>query len=77
MIHIGKTHEDYKNVELCVDGWTVKTVDNCQVGEDNCEDTLEGDIELSHIEAEKYLGQIISSDSKNTKNILKMRNKGI
>ena len=77
VIHIGSEHEEYKNVELCVDGWVVKTVENFQTGQDVCEDTLDEDIELSHIEAEKYLGQIISSDSKNTKNILKMKNKGI
>ena len=41
------------------------------------EDTLEGDTELSHMNSEKYLGQIISSDGKNTRNIKKIRNKGI
>ena len=33
--------------------------------------------EMSHIDTEKYLGQIISSDSKNTYNIESLRNKGI
>ena len=32
---------------------------------------------LSHVNYERYLGQIISSDSKNTANITKLRNKGI
>ena len=41
------------------------------------EDTLEGDTELSQMNSEKYLGQIISSDGKNTRNIEKIRNKGI
>ena len=33
--------------------------------------------EISHVNSERYLGQIISSDSKNMKNIIKLRNKGI
>jgi hypothetical protein len=33
--------------------------------------------EISHLNSEKYLGQILSSDSKNLKNITKLRNKGI
>ena len=42
------------------------------------EDTLGEDInEISHINSEKYLGQIISSDSKNSSNIEMLRNKGI
>ena len=32
------------------------------------EDTLTGNMEISHMDAEKYLGQIISADGKNTKN---------
>ena len=32
---------------------------------------------MSHIETEKYLGQTLSSDGKNTANIKKMKNKGI
>ena len=48
-----------------------------ETGNTTLEDTLDHDIELSHVNSEKYLGQIISSDSKNTKNIQKMKNKGI
>ena len=77
VIHIGKEHEAYKNVEQCVNGWVVKNVSEFETGNTTLEDTLDHDIELSHVNSEKYLGQIISSDSKNTKNILKMKNKGI
>ena len=66
-----------KNVEQCVNGWVVRTVNEFETGKTFLKDTLENDIELSHVNAEKYLGQVISSDSKNTKNILKMKNKGI
>ena len=77
VIHIGSDHESYKNVEQRVNGWVVKSVKEFETGRTLLEDTLVDDIELSHVNSEKYLGQIISSDSKNTKNILKMRNKGI
>ena len=44
----------------------------------NWNDTLNEDMnEISHINYEKYLGQVISSDSKNTHNIEQLRNKGI
>ena len=33
--------------------------------------------EMSHLNSEKYLGQILSYDAKNTKNITELRHKGI
>ena len=67
-----------KNIELCVDGWTVNNVDSYEKEETKWEDTLDNDMkEISHIDSEKYLRQIISSDSYNTLNIAKLRNKGI
>lgn len=33
--------------------------------------------EISHLDSDKYLGQVLSSDSKNSENITKLRNKGI
>ena len=41
------------------------------------QDTLDSLMELSHVDSEKYLGQILSSDGTNTKNIQKIKNKGI
>ena len=77
VLHTTKEHEQYKNSELYVDGWILKDVINVVTGETTKEDTLEGNMEISHPDAEKYLGQILSSDGKNSKNIEKMRNKGI
>ena len=77
-MHIGKNHEEYKNVQLFIDGWSVDTVDNYDTGEKEYEDILERDMkEISHTNDERYLGQLISSDSKNVQNITKLRNKGI
>ena len=78
IMHIGNKQEDYKNVQLFVDGWEVQTVDNYTAGEEEWIDTpAENMNAISHIDSERYLGQIISSDSKNIKNITKLRNKGI
>ena len=60
-----------------MDGWSLKNVSNVETGESAREDISEGDMEISHPEAQKYLGQIVSADGKNSKNIEKMRNKGI
>ena len=60
-----------KNVEQCVNGWVVRTVKEFETGKTFLKDTLENDIELSHVNAKKYLRQVVSSDSKNAKNILK------
>ena len=78
MMHVGNKHEDYKNNQLYVDGWDVKTVESYTAGEKDWIDTpVESMKEISHVNSERYLGQIISSDSKNTANITKLRNKGI
>ena len=77
VMRTNKDHEEFKNVELYVDGWKMKNVTNVETGERERKDTFEGDMEISHISEERYLGQIISSDGKNTKNIEKIRNKGI
>ena len=77
-MQVGKRHEAFKNVELYFDGWSVQSVDKVETGDKDWKDILIEDMnEMSHIDSEKYLGQIISSDSKNTFNIEQLRNKGI
>ena len=65
------------NSELYVDGWCMKNVENIETGETTRQDILEGDMEISHIVSEKYLGQIVSSDGRNTLNVEKMKTKGL
>ena len=78
VMHVGNEHESYKNDQLLIDGWNVKTVESVLTGEIDWEDTLVEDMnEISNITSEKYLGQILSNDSKNTLNITMLRNKGI
>ena len=77
-MHVGRKHEEYKNVQLYFDGWNVKSVNMFESGDMHWNDIINDDMnELSHIDTEKYLGQVISSDSKNTYNIEQLRNKGI
>ena len=77
VLHTGKDHDKFKNLELYVDGWKMKDVTEVETGINKRQDTSDGSIEISHMSSEKYLGQIISSDGKNTKNIENIRNKGI
>ena len=77
-MHVGKKHDDYKNIELCIDGWSVDEVKQFDTWKTVSKDTLQGDMNnISHIESEKYSGQVLSCDSKNTINITNLRNKGI
>ena len=77
-LQVGTKHEEFKHVPLFVDGWSVKNVDSYDNEASQWEDTYDKHMkEISHLNSEKYLGQILSSDAKNTKNITKLRNKGI
>ena len=77
-LHIGTKHEEFKHVPLFVDDWSVKNVDSYDNEASQWEDTYDKHMkEISHLNSEKYLEQILSSDSKNTKNITKLRNKEI
>ena len=55
----------------------MKEVDNINAFTKETEETYEGEHEINVSDVEKYLGQIISSDSTNTKNIDQMYNRGI
>ena len=78
IVHIGKNREDYQNVQRFVDGWSVQTQKNYDTGDKEINNILKYEmIEFSHIKADKYLGQVISSDLENSFNITKLRNKCI
>ena len=49
---------------------SVNTGDNLQ------EETHNGDHVINSVESEKYLGQVLSSDGSNTKNIVNLTSKG-
>ena len=63
--HIVNKHDDYKNIEQCIDGWSVKKVGSILTGRTDQQDILLDDMnEISHTYSERYLGQVLSSDSK-------------
>ena len=62
-LHIGKDSEKYKCDKLSVDKWS--EVEKAS----DIEDIFEGEEEIEEKMEEKYLGDLISSDGKNMKNI--------
>ena len=60
-----------------MDGWKLVDVKDVETDKAIREDTMIGNMEISQMDDTKYLGQIISADGTNTKNIEKMRKKGI
>ena len=63
------TREEYKCQPLYVDNWKEPEVEDCETGEIKIEDTLDGEEIMEEKESEKYLGDIISKDGRNLKNI--------
>ena len=74
-LHVGR-----KNAlcpKLKVDNWELKKVDEFQTGIGNLEDTLVDEHTLEKVGKEKYLGDIISVDGRNSKNIAARKAKAI
>ena len=64
-IHIGKTHEEYKCQLIHVDKWTEHEEENKKTGIIEIKDAFEGEEVMGDSNSEKYLGDIISKDSRN------------
>ena len=69
----GKSHEDFKCQKLSVDTWEEKV--DMESDNINIVDCYTGEDEMEEVEDEKYLGDIISKDGKNLKNIKARVNK--
>ena len=76
-MHIGKTKEDYKCNPLFIDSWKENIVEDCGAGTIRIEDTCEGEDIMEEKDEERYLGDVISNDGRNLKNIKARVNKGI
>ena len=74
-MHIGKKHEDFKCHPLYVDNWEEKENKN-ELGKDIIEDICVGKVCMEEADEEKYLGDIVSKDGRNLKNIKTRVNKG-
>ena len=68
-------YEEFKCHPIYVDKWTeIDTKD--KIGNDITEDICVGKVMMEESEEEKYLGDIITKDGKNLKNIQARVNKG-
>ena len=73
-IHIGKKCENYKCHQLYVDKWD--EVHDISKDDTKTQDVLLGKVLMEESNEEKYLGDLISKDGKNIKNIKSRVNKG-
>ena len=71
-----KNIPDHKKVDLFVDKWKMQEVQSVNTGEKLQEETQDGDHVINSVDCEKYLGQVLSSDGSNTKNIVNLTSKG-
>ena len=74
-LHVGK------NKDLCpdlyIDEWKLKKKDEMKTGINNLEDVLDEPHKIENISDDKYLGDILSIDGRNTKNIAAKVSKAI
>ena len=75
-MHIGKTPKTIMCCELKIDGWREENVTCVETGTTQIKDSYEGGNILETSLGERYLGDIISADGKNDKNIMRRQNKG-
>ena len=80
---VSKCHQLHvsKNNKMCptlkIDNWELKKVKESETGLGNQEDVLVGSHNLEKVDKDKYLGDIISVDGRNTKNIIARKGKAI
>ena len=75
-MHIGRVKEDFKCKDLYVDGWKIEETHDIQSGEDITIENNIGNVKMKETSDQKYLGDIISNDGKNIKNMQARHNKG-
>ena len=63
--------------DLYVDGWEVEKVENVETGDTRDKEVNSGEYKMSTVDSEKYLGDILSNDGKNIKNVTARKNRGI
>ena len=63
--------------DLHIDNWGVTKCDEAKTGFGNLEDTFLGQHKVDEVDKEKYLGDILSADGSNMKNILSRKDKSV
>ena len=78
-MHVGRRKNEDICPDLFVDGWKLKEVSEIDTGivEDDLVDDYDGLQKMDEVTDEKYLGDVLSADGKNLKNITTRRNKSI
>ena len=74
-MHVGLKNKCYP--DLYVDNWELRKTDEIFTNVEDLVDEESGMSKLSPSDSKKYLGDIISCDGKNLKNILSRRSKGV
>ena len=75
-MHVGKTCIKEMCPDLEVDGWKLVTVSEVETGSWRQEEEFTGMQDMKDVSSEKYIGDILSSDGRNFKNISSRKNKG-
>ena len=75
-LHVGKTCENFKCQTLEVDNWKEAYIRNEETGIGEIEDVCEGKVVMEEKTEEKYLGDVISTDGRNIKNVKARIEKG-
>ena len=75
-MHVGSKKIDEICPDLFVEGWKIKEVEEINVDHGEVEDEYVGECKMDEVSEEKYLGDIISVDGKNMKNIVARANRG-
>ena len=76
-MHVGKKWNPDICPDLHVDGWKMETVTELETGLVEQNEEYAGIHKMKEVVDEKYLGDIVSSDGKNQKNIQARKSKGI
>ena len=75
-LHVGKTSVEFKCQDLFLDKWTEIEIKEEESEETKYKDLYDGENIMEQKEEDRYLGDIISVDGKNIKNIRARVNKG-
>ena len=75
-MHVGRTCNKEVCPDLYVDGWEIAKVKEVETGVIKVKEVNTGEHEMAAVESEKYLGDILSNDGKNLKNVTARKNKG-
>ena len=75
-LHVGAKFEKFKCETLKIDNWEEVEMVNDETGIEEIKDVLNGELTMEESQDEKYLGDVISTDGKNIKNVKARISKG-